>query len=234
MAAAGSLWQWLGAIDGTTNGGENICVLTPFRQWNGSWRSVSLSLRRSVGAGVVVPAEKFNSPPPCILSAPWSTRCLKHASLVSFPCCKAISSFSDKRTLCVSLFWFYWLCKDVVWVIIISYHDVLVAATGGDRKTPCLSVNILLEHSVTLRKSWCVFSVRISGGDCWVIMGTSCWILVDCFPLYCCLICPLMVVSVLGRYLLTSSTVSPGQDAKEFLLIASTKVRFVGLKHAAW
>ena len=34
-------------------------------------------------------------------------------------------------------------------------------------------------------------------------------------------------------YLLTSSTVSPGQDAKAFLLIASTKVRLVGLKHVA-
>ena len=104
MAAAGSVWKWLGAIDGTTNGGGNLCVLTPFRQWNGSWRSVSLSLRRSVGAGVVVPAEMFHSRPTCILSAPWSTRCLKHASLVSVPCCIAISSFSDKRSLCVGLF----------------------------------------------------------------------------------------------------------------------------------
>ena len=91
-------------IDGTTNGGGNLCVLTPFRQWNGSWRSVSLSLRRSVGAGVVVPAEKFHSPPPCILSAPWSTRCLKHASLVSVPFCIAIFSFSDKHSWCAGLF----------------------------------------------------------------------------------------------------------------------------------
>ena len=64
-------------------------------------------------------------------------------------------------------------------------------------------------------------------------MGTSCYIIVDFFPLYCCLMCPLMVASVLGRYLLTISTVSTDQDAKAFLLIASTKVRFVGLKHAA-
>ena len=82
----------------------NICVLTPFRQWNGSWRSVLISLRCSVGAGVVVPAEMFHSPPPCIISAPWSTSCLKHASLVSVTCCIAISSSSDKRPLCVSLF----------------------------------------------------------------------------------------------------------------------------------
>ena len=91
-------------------------------------------------------------------------------------------------------------------------------------KRPVWSVNILREHSVTLRKSWCVWSVRISGGDCWVIMGTSCCILVDCLPLYCCLMCHLVFASVLGRYLLTSSTVSPDQDAKAFLLIASTKV----------
>ena len=64
-------------------------------------------------------------------------------------------------------------------------------------------------------------------------MGTSCCILVDFLPLYCCLMCHLMAVSVLGRYLLMSFTVSPGQDAKAFLLIASTKVRFVGLKQAA-
>ena len=64
-------------------------------------------------------------------------------------------------------------------------------------------------------------------------MGTSCFSLVDCLLLYYCLMCPLMVASVLVRYLLTSSTVSPGQDAKAFLLIVSIKVRFVGLKHAA-
>ena len=64
-------------------------------------------------------------------------------------------------------------------------------------------------------------------------MGTSFCILVDGLPFYCCLMCPVMVASVLGRYFLTSSTVSPGQDANAFLLIASTKVRFVGLKYVA-
>ena len=37
---------------------------------------IALSLWSSVGADVAAPAEKFHSLPPCILSKPWSTRCL--------------------------------------------------------------------------------------------------------------------------------------------------------------
>ena len=117
MAEECSVWQWIGAIDGTTNGGGNICVLTPFRKWCGSRRSVSLSLRRSVGAGVVAPAEKFHSPPPYIISTPWITRCLIHASLVSVPCCISISSLSDKRSWCAGLLLILLVLQGCFWTL---------------------------------------------------------------------------------------------------------------------
>ena len=79
----GLKWRWLEAIDGTTNGWGNTCVLTQFCQWNGSWRFVLLFLRRFFGADVAAPSEKFHSPPPCIISKPWSNRCLIEYRIVT-------------------------------------------------------------------------------------------------------------------------------------------------------
>ena len=115
------------------------------------------------------------------------------------------------------------LRDDRVTIIVVEYHEVLAAATGGDGEVAILVRGDFTSQFNCLDKTWW----ERPGGSFWLgrtIGDGALEVLVERMFCRSCLRCHFAVASYLGRCLRTSLEVRPGQVAKYPVSIALVQV----------